>query len=67
MLGEISQTKTNTVIFHLYVESKKQMNKLSKLSHRYGEQTCGCQRGRGAWGRKKWMKEMEQYKLSFAK
>ena len=26
-VSEISQTKTNTVCFHLYVESKKQKNK----------------------------------------
>ena len=30
MLSEINHEKTNTVWFHLYVESKKQMNKCSK-------------------------------------
>ena len=29
-LSEISQAETNTVWFHLYVESKKQMNKHNK-------------------------------------
>ena len=30
MLSEISQRKINTVHFHLYVESKKQMNRYDK-------------------------------------
>ena len=42
-LSEISQSKTNTVYYHLHVESKK-YNKLvniikKKQTHRYGEQT----------------------------
>ena len=49
MLSEISQTKTNTVWYRLYVESKK-YNKLvnimrKKQTHRYEEQTSGYQRG----------------------
>ena len=44
MLNEISQTKRNTVWYHLYVESKH--NKLvtitkEKQTHRYREQTSG--------------------------
>ena len=51
MLSEISQKKTNTVCYHLYVESKKQ-NKLvsiakQKQTHRYRELTCGYQWGEG--------------------
>ena len=30
MLSEISQTKTNTVCFHLYVESKKQKSQYNE-------------------------------------
>ena len=45
MLSEVSQT--NTVCYHSYVESKK-YNKLvnitkKKQTHRYREQTNGCQ------------------------
>ena len=45
------QRKTNTVWYHLYVESKK-YNKLvnitkKKQTHRYREQTGGYQRGKG--------------------
>ena len=38
MLSEISQTKTNTAWYHLYVES---------TTHRYREQTSGYQWGDG--------------------
>ena len=55
ILNEISPRKTNTVWFHIYVESKKQGKwtnmKKQKQSYRYREQTDGWQRGRG-WGRK---------------
>ena len=49
MLSEISQTKTNTVWYRLYLESKK-YNKLvnktkKKQTHRYREQTSGSQWG----------------------
>ena len=57
MLSEISQTfrqrKTNTVRYHLYVESKK-YNRLVNITnknqtHKYREQTNGYQwKGRGA-------------------
>ena len=51
MLSEISQRKTNTVWYHLYVESKK-YNRLvnmtkKKQTHRCREQTCGYQWGEG--------------------
>ena len=46
MLSEVSQTKTNTVWYHLYMESKK-YNKLVNITekqiHRYREQTSGYQ------------------------
>ena len=49
MLSEINQTKTNTVWYHLYVESKKiiQMNVYAKQkqTHRHRKQTCGYQMG----------------------
>ena len=48
MLSEISQRKTITVWFHLYVESKKQNTQTKqKQSHRYKEQTGGHQKGGG--------------------
>ena len=45
--NEVSQTKTNTAWYHLYVEAKK-YNKLvntaqKKQAHRYREQTSGYQ------------------------
>ena len=51
MLNERSQAKTDTVCYHLYVESKK-YNKLvniakKKQTHRYREQTSGYQLGEG--------------------
>ena len=47
ILREISQTKTNTIGYHLYVESKK-CNKLVNITkkkpiHRWREQTSGSQ------------------------
>ena len=47
MLSEISQRKTNTIWFHLYVESKTQ-NKQNRNKHRYREQTYSCKVG-GGW------------------
>ena len=44
MLSEISQRKTNTVWFHLYVEFKKQNEWLTETVM----QTAVCQRG--GWG-----------------
>ena len=45
------QRKTNTVSFHLCVESKKQSKQTNitkqKQTHRFREQTSGCQR---RWG-----------------
>ena len=51
MLSEISKRKTNTVWYHLYVESKK-YNKLvnktkKKQTHTYREQISGYQWGEG--------------------
>ena len=60
ILSEISQSKTNTIWYHLYVESKK-ITQVSfftqqKQTHRYRKQTYGYQRGKiGEGGRKdKW-------------
>ena len=50
ILREVSQTKTNIIWYHLYVESKKiiQINLFTKQkhTHRYRKQTYGCQRGK---------------------
>ena len=50
----VRQRKTNTVCYHLYVESKK-YNKLvnktkKKQTHRYRERTSGYQWGEGRGG-----------------
>ena len=37
MLSERTQRKTNTICFHLYVESKKQNNNKKKQTHKYRE------------------------------
>ena len=37
MLSEVSQT--NTVCYHLYVESKKKWNEYNRKTYRYSEQT----------------------------
>ena len=51
MLSEISQTKTNTVWYHLYVESKKYKKPVNitkkKQTHRYREEISGYQWGEG--------------------
>ena len=51
MLSEISQRKTNTVWYHLCVESKKYNKPLNitkkKQTHRYREHTGGYQWGEG--------------------
>ena len=53
MLSKISQRKTNTVWFHLYVQSKKPKKWTNiikqKQSYRYVERTGGCQKG-DVWG-----------------
>ena len=50
ILGEVSQTETNTIRNHLYVESKKkiQMNLYTKQkqTHRHRKQPYGYQTGR---------------------
>ena len=48
MPSEISQRKTNTVWYHLYVESKKKIQQINeykkrKQTHRYREQTRSYQ------------------------
>ena len=51
ILSEITQRKTNTVCFHLYMESKKQDKWTNiakqKETHRYREQTSSYQWGEG--------------------
>ena len=48
MLSEVSQTKTNTVRYHLYVESKNYNTTViipkKKQTHRYREQASGYHR-----------------------
>ena len=58
MLSTVRQRKTNTVYFHLYVESKKikqtDVTK-QKQTHRYREQISGYQRGMGGGeGQNRW-------------
>ena len=51
MLSEINQRKTNTVWYHLYVESKKYnklVNVIKRSRHRYREETSGYQQQGGA-------------------
>ena len=56
MLSEMSQSETNTIVFHSYVEFNKQNKwakgkrekKNKKQTLNYGEQTDGYQR-RGGW------------------
>ena len=52
MLSEISQRKTNSVCYHLYVESRKTklMNiTKKKQTHKYRKQTSGYWWGEGSW------------------
>ena len=52
MLSEISQRKTNSVCYHLYVESRKikLMNiTKKKQTHKYRKQTSGYWWGEGSW------------------
>ena len=55
ILSEVSQTKTNIIWYHLYVEFKKmiQMNLFTKQkqTHRHRKQTYGYQRGKVGQGR----------------
>ena len=51
MLSEISQTKTNTVWFHLYVESKKQNKWTNITKHKQNKQVVAREEGR--WGGEK--------------
>ena len=51
ILSEVRKRKTNTILYHLYVESKNmaQMNlsMKQKQTHRYRVHTCVCQGGGG--------------------
>ena len=48
-LSEISQRKTNTIRYHLYVKSKTMIqiniSMKQKQIHSYREHNCGCQGG----------------------
>ena len=48
MLREISQTKTNTLCFHLQEESKKTNRTKEKQTHRYSEQLAVARGERGS-------------------
>ena len=63
IISEISQRNTNTVCFHLHMESKEQ-NKQTKQKHRYREQNGGCQ-GFEEWARQ--VKGIKRYKLPVIK
>ena len=61
MLSEISQRKTNTIWFHLNVESKIQNKQTrQKQTHRYRERTDGHQTGEN-WRR--WVKKVKGLKM----
>ena len=49
ILSEVRKKKTNTIWYHLYVESKIQQNELAYETETDSdrEQTCGCQEGGG--------------------
>ena len=60
MLSEISQRKTNTVQFHLYVKSKKQNNTKEKQL---------LSKGMWGWGwgwEKELVREIKKYRLPVA-
>ena len=69
MLSEISQRKTNTTWFHLYVESKEQnTHKKLKQTHRHRQQTnWGLSEQRGIGGLDEKSKEINKYKLEVTK
>ena len=49
ILSEVSKIKTNTILYHLFVESKigQKHTYETEAESRHREQTCGCHRGRG--------------------
>ena len=49
MLSEISQTNTNTIWFHSYLEYIKTNKQTNKKTHRYRELIGHYQRGRTKW------------------
>ena len=67
ILSEIYQRKTNTIWYHLHVESFKmtQINLLTKQkqSHRYRRQTHGYQRGKVGGGKINWEFGIDMYML----
>ena len=68
MLSEISQRKTNTIRFHLYVESKEQsVQTKQKQTHRYREQRDGCHRGGWFGGLGEKGEGIEKYRLVVTK
>ena len=51
ILSEVSQKrKTNTIGYHLYLESNIGTNESFHRKENHGEQTCGCQGGGGGNG-----------------
>ena len=69
MLSEISQSKTNTVRYQLYVESKKYNNLVNitrkkQQTHRYREQISGSSGGRGNSGVGEWEVQTIRCKIS---
>lgn len=60
LLSEISQKKTNTMLLHLYVESRNQNKRINKTKLRR-EQNGGYQRGIRKWV--KWAKGVKMLKL----
>ena len=47
MSRKINLRKTNTLLFHSYVESKAKQQKINKTNSRYKDQISGYQSGRG--------------------
>ena len=64
ILSEISQRKINIVHFHLYVESKKQMNRYDKTEAnlQIEKRISGCQRREGRRRKREKKQEHKQMK-----
>ena len=60
MLSEISQIKSNTVWFYLYVKSIKQHTEETKQTHRYTGQLV-VSRGMERWTKS--VKQIKRYRL----
>ena len=52
ILSEVGQTETNTIRYHLHMESKVLFSIFTKQTHRHRRQTHGYQSGKGVWGDK---------------